>query len=114
MILMSGCSGTSSNQSNEILQGEPWEMTDSTEYSDYIEGDVEEGGMCNSYSSTENNQPTDSCGVKEGEMNSTKDFPILVFGEVSDKEFPTAADAEEETALPADTLAVNKEEEAAP
>ena len=34
MILMSGCSGTSSNQSSETLQGEPVELTDSMDWTE--------------------------------------------------------------------------------
>ena len=37
MILMSGCSGTSTNQSSETLQGEPVELTDTMEWA---EGEV--------------------------------------------------------------------------
>ena len=68
MILMSGCSGTtSSNQSNETLQGEPTAPVEQIETSESIEEEVELPMI------------EDSVVIKKGEIDDTE---LLIVGEI--------------------------------
>ena len=70
MIFMSGCSGTtSSNQSNETLQGEPTAPVEQIETSDRIEKDVE----------LPINE--DSVAIKKEKIED-KDFDLLIAGDI--------------------------------
>lgn len=69
MILMSGCNGTSSNQSNETLQGEPVAPIEQTEAMDSID---EEG-----------EQPEDTMSV-------SRDLSVIKEGEIASVPIPGA------------------------
>lgn len=71
MILMSGCNGTSSKQSNETLQGEPTAPVEQTETSESIEEEVELPMI------------EDSVTIKKGEIDDTE---LLIMGEIIDPE----------------------------
>lgn len=66
MILMSGCSGTSSsNQSSETLQGEPIERADTMDF----EGEIDEECLLSKNRDTIFNSETEVSGIKEGEIS---------------------------------------------
>lgn len=65
MILMSGCSGTSTNQSSETLQGEPEASVEQIEVTDTI---------------------------KEGELPAIEDTVIIKKGEIDDTEYPVVGE----------------------
>lgn len=65
MILMSGCSGTSSKQSSETLQGEPVEIADTLDF----EGEIDEECLLSNTRDTISNSATEVSGIKEGEIS---------------------------------------------
>lgn len=66
MILMSGCSGTtSSNQSSDTLQGEPIERADTMDF----EGEIDEECLLSTTKDTIFNSETEVSGIKEGEIS---------------------------------------------
>ena len=65
MILMSGCSGTSSsNQSSETLQGEPIERVDTIVF----EGEIDEECLLSKTKDTICNSEAEVSGIREGEI----------------------------------------------
>lgn len=65
MILMSGCDGTSYNQSSETLQGEPIEIADTSDF----EGEIDEERLLSKTRDTIFNPATEVSGIKEGEIS---------------------------------------------
>lgn len=65
MILMSGCSGTSSKQPSETLQCEPVEIADTLDF----EGEIDEECLLSNTIDTISNSATGVSGIKEGEIS---------------------------------------------
>lgn len=86
MILMSGCSGTSSKQSSETLQGEPVEIADTLDF----EGEIDEECLLSKTRDTISNSATGVSGIKEGEISNDPN-EVVTQGEMPD-ERPTNPD----------------------
>ena len=65
MILMSGCSGTSSNQSSVTLTEDSTKVVDSSDY----EGEIDEECLLSKNRDTIFNSETEVSGIKEGEIS---------------------------------------------
>ena len=65
MILMSGCGGTTSSQSNETLQGEPIERADTMDF----EGEIDEECLLSKNRDTIFTSENEVSGIKEGEIS---------------------------------------------
>ena len=80
MILMSGCSGTSSNQSSVPLTEDSIEVVDSSDY----EGEIDEEYLLSKTKDTIHNYATDVPGRKEGEISDNPN-EVVTQGEMPDE-----------------------------
>lgn len=80
MVLMSGCSGTTSSQSNETLQGDSIEIADTLDF----EGEIDEEYLLSRTKDTIFNLETEVSGIKEGEISDNPN-EIVTQGEIPDE-----------------------------
>lgn len=80
MILMSGCSGTSSNQSSVPLTEDSIEVVDSSDY----EGEIDEEYLLSKTKDTIHNYATEVLGCKEGEISDNPN-EVVTQGEMPDE-----------------------------
>ena len=80
MILMSGCNGTSSNQSSVPLTEDSTEVVDSSDY----EGEIDEEYLLSETKDTIQNYATEVPEIKEGEVNDNPN-EVVTCGEMPDE-----------------------------
>ena len=80
IILMSGCSGTSTSQSSETLQGEPIERADTMDF----EGEIDEECLLSKTKDSIFNSETKVSSIKEGEISNVPN-EVVTRGEMQDE-----------------------------